>query len=181
MSSLAEAEAVWVISDLMPDGVTYVPTIHIGEDVAFPLEGDKALAYALAVQRAAERADYDEIVCTQLMELLKGNGRLVAEVIGTMREQRPPLDDAATAPFTFEPFVSALTRQGGLFVSVHGERLFQWDVADARQHAAQVIQVHVGVELDAAYRTLLTETVGVDPHTARVMVDNLQTHRKEDQ
>ena len=177
--SLAEAEAVWVISDLMPDGVTYVPTIHIGDDLAFPLEGDRAIAYATTVQRAAERAAYDEIVCAQLMELLKGDGQSVAEVVIKMRDQRPPLDDEATAPFTFEPFVSALTREGGLFVSVHGKRLFQWSVADARQHAGHVIQVLCGVELDAAYRTLLTETVGLKPETARVMVDNLQTHRKE--
>ena len=179
MTSLEEAQAVWVISDLMPDGVTYVPTVHIGDDLAFPLEGERAIAYALAVQTAAERAAYDEIVCAQLMELLHGRGELVAEVVGTMREKRPPLDDSATAPLTFEPFVSARTREGGLFVSVHGERLFQWSVADARQHAGHVIQVLCGVDLDAAYRDLLTEHVGVPAQTARTMVDNLQTHRKE--
>jgi hypothetical protein len=179
VTTLEEAQAVWVIADLMPDGTTYVPTIHIGDDLAFPLDGDRAIAYALAVQTAAERAAYDEIVCAQLMELLKGDGSLVAEVVSTLRERRPPLDDAATAPLTFEPFVSARTREGGLFVSVHGKRLFQWSVADARQHAGHVIQVLCGVELDAAYRTLLTEHVGVDAGTARAMVDNLQTHRKE--
>lgn len=179
--SLEDAEVIWVISDLMPDGVTYVPTVHIGDDLAFPLEGDKAIAYAITVQRAAERAAYDEIVLAQLLELLNGDVSLVAEVVATLREQRPPLDDTATFPFTFEPFVSAATREGGLFVSVHGRKLFQWTVANARQHAAQVIQVHCGVELDAAYRVLLTETVKVSEQTARTMIDHLGSYRKDEQ
>lgn len=48
-------------------------------------------------------------------------------------------------------------------------------------HAARVIQVHCGVELDAAYRVLLTETVKVSEQTARTMIGHLGSYRKDEQ
>lgn len=173
-------EAIWVISDLAPDGATYLPVVHLGEDIALPLEGDKAIAYAVTVQGAAERAAYDEIVLDQLLEMVGGDRMdVLAAAMTAMREGRPPLDDDATAPFRFEPFVSAFNRQGGIFLWVNGERYAQWTVVDARQHAAHVLQVHSGVPLDAAYRRLLTEIIQVPAETARIMVDDLGNRRKD--
>jgi hypothetical protein len=176
----SEADAIWVISDLASDEQTYIPVVHYGKDVAFPLIGDKAIAYATTVFRAAETAEYDEAVFRQLLKILgEDKIHLLASLMIELRASRQPLDNETTAPFAFEPFVSGITRKGGVYLSLHGERLAQWSVADAREHAGFVMQIHCGVDLDAGYCKLLTGSVGLDIATARRVVQDLLSNRKD--
>lgn len=171
-----EPRTVWVISDLMPDRVTYMPVVHYG-DTILGLPGDAAIAYAIAVTRAAEAAAYEEAICAQLNGPLKGKMELIAVVIQDLRKDRPSIDAAATAPLGFEPFVTASSHEGAIYLSVNGQRVGQWTVDDARQHAAHVLQVYCGVDLDAAYRRHLVGVLNLPSQTALGMVDNLRNHR----
>lgn len=141
--------SLWVVSDVSPDG-TYVLTIQTGDDIAVTLDRARALAYATTVMDAAARADYDAAVIAQLVARgisIKGAAELVAD----MRDDRPPLDPAVTEPFHFNPIVTAASREPAILLTLHGETVGQISTADAKGHAAHVLEVLAGVDLDAAY------------------------------
>lgn len=173
-----DIEAIWVISDVAPDG-TYVTTVHAGEDVAVTLDRDRAVAYAVAVLAATTRARYDAAVWRQMLTISGGRAagdgaeEIAALVVRGLREDRPPIDDSATAPLAFEPFVSHRTKEPGVFVSLNGKKISQWDVSDAEGHALHVLQIMLGVDLDASYWRHLIGTVGLEDWRARAIVGDL--------
>lgn len=179
-----EPDAVWVISDVMPDG-TYAATIHAGGDVAITLDRARAIAHAGTALAAVVRAEYDAAVWRQMLDVI-GKGlaeadaqKLTAEVIAGLRDDRPPLDDSATAPFRFEPFVAYRTYEPGVFLWLNGKKISQWTVADARSHAMYVLEVTLAVDLDAAYRRHLIAAVGLEDWRARAVVGDLAKYRPE--
>jgi hypothetical protein len=97
-----DRNSIWVQSDLAPDGSTYVTSIHYDADQSRILTPETAYAYVAEVFRAAVMAEHDAAVIRQLRAMnitLKEAAGIVAE----LREDRPPLDDAATAPLRLVP------------------------------------------------------------------------------
>lgn len=165
--------AIWVVSDVAPDG-TYVTTVHATDDVAFTLTREEAIAYAVAVIDACVRAEYDAVVFAQLRARGIGPGWAVS-VIADLRAGRPPLEFGT--PLSFEPFVSGATRESQLHVVVNGTRYAQWGTGDGRRHAMQVLEVAVGVDLDAAYRRHLAGPLNLGDAKAGALVQELANHR----
>ena len=181
---MTDIEAVWVISDVAPDG-TYVATVHAGQDVALTLDRDRAIAYAVTVLTATTRAQYDAAVWRQMLTISRGRTdgdaqQAAALIVKGLREDRPPIDDSATAPFAFEPFVSHRTKEPGVFVSLNGKKISQWDLSDAEGHALHVLQIMIGVDLDASYRRHLIGTLGIEDWRARAVVGDLGKYHATD-
>jgi hypothetical protein len=175
--NLADIDAIWVISDRTADDV-YIPTIQLGEDLAIPLPGAKATAYATTVLTAVAYAEYDAAVFAQMRLGVGVPEDLVATVLQGLREDRPPLDDATTAPLRFDPLISSRDKTAAVHVSLNGERFCQWTAADARGHAVHVLDVATGVPLDAAYLTHL-RGLNIAAERARSLVDDLRNWRVE--
>lgn len=173
---MASPDAIWVISDVAPDG-TYVATVQAGDDVAVTLPPDRAIAYALAALGAACRAEYDASVFAQLTTLGVTEVH-AAGMILDLRKDRPPLDDDATKPLRFEPLVTSAAKEPAVYVELNGERIARWTTEDTRGHAMHVLEVLLGVDLDAAYRKQLVGVIGLDDETARAAVGGLAQHRK---
>jgi hypothetical protein len=171
---VAEPDAIWVISDVAPDG-TYVTTVQAGDDLAVTLDRQRALAYAVALYTAVGYAEYDAAVLKQLTTLGVGE-RMAARCVADLRADRAPVDDAATAPLRFVPLVTA-AREPALFVEVNRRRISQWTPADGRQHAGHVLDIVAAVDLDAAYLRFLRGPVALDDDRARAVVGTLGEHR----
>lgn len=166
--------SIWVQSDLLPDG-TYVAAIHYDDDRSRVLDRDAALRYVATVHDAATRAEHDAAVVAQMTKL--GLPRATAaQALYDLRNDRPPLDDAAIAPLRLKPCVSAQHGVGYMEVLVGARLMGQWDPDDARDHAANVLTVLAAVDLDAAYRRYLMATVGVDAARAQAVVGDLASH-----
>lgn len=171
---MADRGAVWVTSELLPDG-RYITSISVNPDRAFTLDRDAARRYAATVFTAVAYAEYDTAVVRQLQAI----GIALPDAAGfvvDLRADRPPLDDDATAPLRFEPLVAGTTLTPAVHIALDGELFCQWDPADARQHAGHVLDVAAAVDLDAAYRRLLVAQVGLDDARARAVVGDLAEH-----
>lgn len=179
--------AVWVQSDVMPDG-TYAVTVHAPGDRSFALDRARAVDYTTAVYEVAARAEYDAAVFAQLVE--RGLApQQVAAFIGTdLRADRPEIDPARTAPLVFTPGVNAAGEpflHVHLHVPVNGGRtartsprpFTQWTPGEAREHAGYVLDCLAAVDLDAGYRRCLVGVIGLDDPTARAVVGSLASYR----
>lgn len=172
---LAVSDAVWVRTEPSLDGRTYVVTVEASEDLACTLSPQEATQYALAVLTAASRADYDASVARQMTKVV-GSKDAVLQLVTDLRRDRPPLDDSATAPLTFEPGVNS-KHQPFLLLKLNGEPVGQWDVEDARSHALAVMEAVVCADLDSAYYRALTSLVGIEEPRARNVVEDLARWR----
>lgn len=172
---MTDDEAVWVVSDVAPDG-TYVVGLHYGPDTAWVLDRNQALRYAAAVAAAAARAAYDAAMMRQLTNKLGMPLASAAGFIADVRADRPPLDDAALEPLGLNPGVSAFTGEPFIRITVSGKLVGQWSPADALQHSTHVLEVLAGVDLDAGYYRALTAT-GVDEARMRAAVEDLANFR----
>lgn len=167
---------IWVQSDLLPDG-TYVTAIHYDSDQSRVLDHETGLHYAATIHAAATRAQHDAAVIRQLTSMGLALD-VAAREIARLRADRPPLDDAATAPLRLVPGVSGRTGRAFLSIKVNGQQVGQWDPDDARDHAANVLTVLAAADLDAAYRRYLIGTIGIDAARAANVVGDLATHLK---
>jgi hypothetical protein len=164
---------VWVVSDVDTEG-HYFPAVQPSEDVSIPLDGDRAIQYALAFLTAVGRAQYDAGVLYQLRQLIGVDA--AASAVGALRDDRAALDDVATAPLRLQPAVSS-AGEPVLQVYLNGKPLTQWSPEQAAQHALHVLQVLVGVSLDAAYLRFLTARVGLPEDVARAVVYDVGQHQ----
>lgn len=167
-----DRDAIWVQSDLAPDGSTYVTAIHYDADQSRILTPETAYAYVNEVFRASVMAEHDAAVIRQL----RATGvdlEAAAQAVATMREDRPPLNDAATAPLRLVPGVSLRTGAGFLALHVGDRQIGQWDPDDARDHATNVLAVQTACDLDAAYRRFLIGSAGIEPDRALAVVGGL--------
>lgn len=113
-----------VCSDVAADG-TYTLTVHAGDDLAFVLDRDRAVRYALTVLTAAHYADYEAAVWAQMNTAgLDQDSTLLA--LAAMREKRRPLDHEATAPLRFEPILSARTGRASSLSTSTANRPGNW-------------------------------------------------------
>ncbi|WP_068924990.1 hypothetical protein [Planobispora rosea] len=166
--------AIWVASDLAPDG-TYVTAIHYSGDRSRILDRAAALAYAAEIHRAAVCAEHDAAIIRQLTSLglpMEAGGHTVR----ALRADRPPLDDAATAPLRLVPGVSARTGAGFLDLYVDGKQVGQWDPVDARGHASYILDALAAADLDAAYHRYLISDHGLDADSAKAIIGGLAAH-----
>lgn len=166
--------ALWATSELNPDGSTdYIVTVTATDDCALSLKGDAAIRYCQAVTRAGVIAEHDAAVMAQLTRTLTITKIDAALTVGDLRQDREPVQDAATLPLRFEPIVSAGTGKPYVHLWANGERIAQATPGDCFRHAGQVMQVLAGVDLDSAYYRYLVGTIGIDGNRARQAVDDL--------
>lgn len=172
-------DSVWAISDLVlsPNGLpSYVTVVHHGDDAVKAMDAEEALRYCATVMEAASRAEYDQALYAQLAEMYK-DPLAALEDVEHLRDDRPPLDNAATLPFTFTPIVASKTTQGAVEVRVNGEQISLWTLVDVRQHALHVMDVAMGVHMDGAYYRFLLQRLGLESELARRMVYELRRWR----
>ncbi|RCG19076.1 hypothetical protein DQ384_38000 [Sphaerisporangium album] len=169
-------DAIWVQSNLLPDG-TYAASIHYDQDRSRVLDRHAGLAYAAAVIDVASQAEHDAAVIRQLTAT---GVRLThaAATVAELRADRPPIDDAVTAPLRLVPGVSQKTGNAFLAVFIGARQVGQWDPGDAREHATAVLEALAAADLDAAYRRHLIGIVGLDPGSAQAAVNDLANHRQ---
>lgn len=166
--------AIWVYSDLTPSG-DYALAIQYSEDGMFYPKGPAA--YARQVIAVAVRAAHDAAIMGQTRYIGDGDisdTEIYHSTIGPLREDRPPLNDAATHPLVFTGIMAA--RNGQPYIHVHtagGEPIAQWTFAKAMSHAAHVLAVIPAVDLDNAYRRHLTGTLGIEPGRAQAVIADL--------
>lgn len=169
-----DRDAIWVQSDLAPDGTSYMTAIHYDADQSRVLDRESALACVEEIHRAAVQAEHDAAVIRQLTSIGIGLEEAARAVAG-LRADRPPLDESATAPLRLVPGVSQKTGQAFLAVHISGRQVGQWDPADARDHASHILAVQAAADLDAAYRRYLL-SAGLDTETANAVVNDLAEH-----
>lgn len=167
---------IWVTSDVTYDG-HYTAAVHVDDDHTVTLNKASAYAYATTVLAAAERADYDAAVAAQMAGKLGIPKDVVGQVVAELRNDRPPLADAATAPLRLQPGVSAKTGEPFLALFIGTTQIGQWDPTDARQHAMHVLAAIEAVELDKAYRRYLVDKIGIGPDRALNAIANLANFR----
>lgn len=177
-SNAPSAEAstvVTVLSDLASDGRTYITAVQLDADTVRRLDRDQAYAWARTALAAATRAEHDSLFMAQMTQDLGAPLETAGFHLAALRKERPPLDDAATAPLRLGPGVN---RDGVPFIAVFikGTQVGQWTCADVRSHATAVLEVAEAVDLDAAYYRYLTGFVGLDSATARHTVAHLADH-----
>jgi hypothetical protein len=173
-----EPTMIWVKSDVTPEG-TYIVSVEVDDDLSIPLPRDAAIRYAMALITAGENARYDAAVLKQITRKMDIPLREAIEVVVSMREDRPPLDPADTAPLTFAPGV---TSKLDPYIGIHlpGRQIGQFTPTSASEHALYVLQVIAGADLDAAYHRWLTST-GADDNRIRGAVADLINWRTPDE
>lgn len=164
---------LWVRSELLPNG-TYGVGLSVGEDRAWVLTRDQAVAYAVACFARATEAEHDAATFA-LLRHIGIKERDAAEVI--VKDIRPsrPVDHTATEPLHF--IVQFGLRAGPyLRMRLGGRDAGELTTADLRDHAAAVLQVLAAADLDANLRRVLVGQFGLDDATARGVVGELAEH-----
>lgn len=168
---------LWVTSDLTPSG-DYALAIQYSEDGIFYPRGP--VAYARAVIDCALRAAYDAAVMGQMRHVVgRGDAELddaaiFHSTIKPLREDRPPVNAAATEPLVFTPIMAA--RNGQAYIQVRttgGLEITQMTFADAIGHAMYVLTGAAATELDNGYRRHLTGLLNVEPDRAANVIGDL--------
>lgn len=174
----AQPQAIWVKADVDMDG-NYRLAVEYNEDTIVTFDQTRAIAYATEVFTAAAYASYDAAVMAQ-MKALHLPPAEAFEVVQGLRDDRPPLNDDALGVLRLAPGVSAFTGKPFLACSLanHPAR-WQWNPADADQHAGHVVQCYPVANLDAAYRRYLMGTVGLDQAHALAAVAGLSKFRED--
>lgn len=169
-------EGLWVISDVMPDG-TYAVTISINGDTSWVLDPPGAVEYARTCVEAAQRAEYDAAIYKLFTRKLGLDHDSTVQMIGhDIRPDRPPLNDAATAPLRFVPGVNA-KGEGFMAIWLKDTQVGQLDPADLREHAMVVLEAPGAVDLDAGLlRALLT--MDIEEPIARAAVGDIANWRE---
>jgi hypothetical protein len=180
---VSELGAVWVTSEPTPDG-GYVVSLEFDDDTARPLHGEvETTRYVEAVLTAAGWAEYDAAAVAQLCGKMGMPLEVAGQAVTDLRQNRPAIDDEATAPLRLTPGVAGNPAADGVrhaFIAVHlrDKQLGQWTVADARGHALHVLEAALNTRMDAAYRLLLHE-FGLDDETARAAVMDIGNFREQ--
>lgn len=174
-------DTVWLRSSPDIDG-TYRLTLEVDQDSAYTLDSATAAAWADYVLATLARADYDAAVIRQLTEVCSADPeakQIAVQMVGDLRKDRPEL----TSPLpelVITAGVSVFSGDGFLTIRHRGKSLGQWELDDARGHAAGVIEIRHGVELDSAYLRGLIGVIGLDEGRARAVVGDLGKWRRRD-
>jgi hypothetical protein len=168
---------VWIRTEPTADDSGYIVTLSVGEDSIVHLTPERALEYARTLLGHIMRARHDAAIARQLKKRLGMDRKAtsmhdVAMFIRDLRADRPPLDDSATQPLTFEPGVNQSSK-GFITVSHQGTALGTWSLKAAKNHAMGILEAVEGANLDAAYVRMLVGTIGLERHIALNVVDDL--------
>jgi hypothetical protein len=161
-----------IISDRTLDGV-YVPTVALDDRHLLTLDRERALPYVAAWADAIARAEFDAAVYAQLTGIGIDVQTAVAVVVNDLRPDRPPLDDAATAPLRLEPILSGRTKRGQVAGYLGDEHVVQLDAPAVYNHIGKVLPVVMTCDLDGAYRRYAIGQLGQPAWRAEAMVDDL--------
>jgi hypothetical protein len=173
-----QQSAVWIKTEPTVDGSAYVVTIEASQDRSTVLTPDRALRYASTILGHVARAEYDAAVVRQLGDLIEDR-KALGQMLTDLRQDRPPIDDDATAPLSFEGGVSAFTGNAFLHIAIDGRKIGQWDIADAKAHALGVLEAVSVADLDSGYYRVLRGMVGLDEGRARQIIGDLGKWRVE--
>lgn len=174
-----EPHSIWVKADVDMDG-NYRLAVEYNEDTAVTFDQAGAVAYATEVFTAAAYAAYDAAVLKQMTKGLGLPPAEAAEVVKGLRADRPPLNQDALGVLRMEPGVSAFTGKPFLRCSLTANPMqWQWDPAEADQHAGHVVQCYPAANLDNAYRRYLVGVVGLDQGRAMAAVEDLAKWREQ--
>lgn len=175
---MSEPHGLWVRSDVLPTGA-YGVSINVGEDRAWTLTPERAVAYAVTCVRRATEAEHDTAVLSLLQSVgvdKKGAQTLLTEDLWPDRF----VDHVTTEPLRFHSGVSRRRRTGELVATLRmdldGQPAGELTTADLRDHALGVLKVVAAVDLDAALMRCLTVTVGTDHARAAQIVHGLKDH-----
>jgi len=173
-----EPESIWVKADVDLAG-NYRLVVEYNADTAETFDQPRATAYATEVFTAAAYAEYDAAVMAQMTKKLGLPMEAVAEVIRGLRADRPPLNQAALGLLRMEPGIAARNMKPFLKCSLTCHPMeWQWDPADANQHAGYVVQCYPVANLDSAYRRYLVGVIGIDQNRAMHAVEDLANWRE---
>ncbi len=172
------AGVVWIKTEPAIDGSGYVVTLEASDDIAVTLTPDGAFRHAQGILAAAHRAAYDAAVGRQMIHRFGLTLEHAYELIVMLRNDRPPLDAADTAPLRLEPGVNKDLKPF-LALYVNGEHVGQWDVDQAEQHAIWVLSMVGAADLDSAYYRMLVGQQQIEESQARQAVDDLANYRQE--
>jgi hypothetical protein len=173
------AGVVWIKTEPTLDGSGYVVTLDASDDVSVTLTPDQAFKHAQGILAAAHRAAYDAAVMRQLTRGWEFPFQHAGVFVMAMRDDRPPLDPTDTAPLFLEPGVTPTDFRPFLLVHINGEKVGQWDVEQAQQHALWVLSMAGVADLDSGYYRMLRTQADVEEHQARSAVDDLANYREE--
>lgn len=154
---------------------TYICTLELDNRPLRALSPAEALAYVTELMWAVTCAEYDAAVLAQLTAVKKLDMEHISWVMRGLREDRRPVQPAATYPVVYTPIVSARDHLPRVTAQC-GQTKWQWETEVARQHCQQVLQTSAGVDMDAAYYKHLTGFLGLPEGTAREMVGGLREY-----
>lgn len=139
--------------------------LNVGEDRAWALTRDQAVAYAVACSTRATEAEHDAAVLGLLQHVGLDLHDAVQVLAKDVRPDRPD-DHSATTPLAF---TVGIGKQVGPFLKM---------LLDGRQteHAAGVLNILAVADLDANLHRALTGVMGVDAQRARGLVETLLEH-----
>ncbi len=185
-----DTNRIWVVGDVgMLDGMPYVCTVQVSDDVTIPLPREQAVAYGWTVVQAAHRAHYMAAVFAQMRTIMGGGpaGETPEEMalfaLHHLLEDLPELDETVTAPLLFRP---VLRRDGMPRVRVslppHGEEqiVTGWGFNETLSHGLNVLSVAAVSDLDSAWRTVVARTFGAGEQRGRAAVMDLTHHYPDD-
>jgi hypothetical protein len=187
-SQIGEHGVVSVIAAIDPmPAAPYITEVQPTDDIAISLPYDKAVAYGMTVLAAAHRAHYLAAVLAQITDVMGGRrGRpsvgdasetdeTVRLVVKNLMDDLPDLDDQATAPLRFAPFIRRSDGRPMVRVSVppHTEAITGWTFAETLDHAHAVLAQAVVSQLDTAYRTVISVTFESGEQRGRAAVHDL--------
>ncbi len=167
-------EGIWVRSEVLPNG-TYGVGLNVGDDRAWVLTRDRAVAYAVACLARATEAEHDAAVFRMLTTQIGiSETDAAAVLVKDLRPNRPD-DHTATEPLRF---TVALGRRVGPFLNMalDGRQIGELTPADLRDHAVAVLNVLAAADLDANLRRVLVGQFGLDDNRARQFVGALADH-----
>lgn len=170
---------VWIRTEPTPDDSGYMVTLSVGEDSIVHLTPERAFGYAQVLLGHICRAEHDAAIVRQMRKVMGTDPdtmKTIALLIRDVRDDRPPLDDEATAPLTFEPGVNQ-SHKGFLTVSHRGEKFGTWGIKAAKSHALGIIEAVENANLDAAYVRALVGIVGIEKNRALNVVHDLVNYR----
>lgn len=187
-SQIGEHGVVSVIAAIDPmPAAPYITEVQPTDDVAISLPYDKAVSYGMAALAAAHRAHYLAAVLAQAAAIMGGRrGRpgvgdpteideTARLVVKNLMEDLPDLDEQATAPLRFVPFIRRVDGRPMVRVSLppHTEAITGWTFAQTLDHGHAVLAQAVVSQLDTAYRTVISVSFGAGEQRGRAAVHDL--------
>jgi hypothetical protein len=170
-----QTEGLWINSDPRDDG-SYTVTVSLQGDRTWAFTPFKLRRYAAGALRVVAEAEYEQAVINQLRA---GGVDLMGalETVAALRHHRPANDAARDCPLHYE---SGVNPQGKAFIKimVGNEQVGQLDPPALRGHAMHAYEADPVADLDAAYRKVLTQVVGLSDDMALSAVSDLGDHRE---